>query len=473
MAKWAGLDLDLEGQSSNKYFKNFRFEHLSGTDRPKGNVTYNASFHSGYVYYDADNHWLTYGRGGDSQFHFIADMDSSQILSNKTLKSVVIDSINTATDDAIIDDLSTVASPTNILASIAGIKSWVSSQAYEHPTGFSDSPSTALADLSVISQVTVTDEGHVNGVVTRELPASTIQDGQGITWTHDTTNNILTADANLSPFSTDDLVEGGSNLYFTNERVDDRVAMLLSGGTNISLTYSDSTNTLTIAADTAGINYWTKDGSNNLSYIDGDVSIGEDGNPSDLYVWGNIYQNGDTYNVDAEHIRTSDEFMVLRYDASTAIAAGDISGLQVTKYDGTNDLLFGTGNDGFFRIGESGSLQLIATRDDNADIVDGNLLKLDEATNKLVDAGISSSQVPAGVYRTVSTATTHGTISQTDHGFAVGSKLEVQFWFDNGSTHEPFIGVEVDIDNSTGDISWTSNPNFQGYITIQRMAKSI
>lgn len=46
----------------------------------------------------------------------------------------------------------------------------------------------------------------------------------------------------------DDISEGATNLYFTNERVDDRVNALLVAGTNITLTYNDPANTLTIDA---------------------------------------------------------------------------------------------------------------------------------------------------------------------------------------------------------------------------------
>ena len=46
---------------------------------------------------------------------------------------------------------------------------------------------------------------------------------------------------------TDVLTEGSTNLYFTNERVDDRVNALLTAGANITLTYDDAANTLTIA----------------------------------------------------------------------------------------------------------------------------------------------------------------------------------------------------------------------------------
>lgn len=51
--------------------------------------------------------------------------------------------------------------------------------------------------------------------------------------------------ADLPALTTDDITEG-SNLYFTNERVDDRVAALLVAGTSISISYNDPANTLTI-----------------------------------------------------------------------------------------------------------------------------------------------------------------------------------------------------------------------------------
>mgnify|MGYP001326331823 CR=1 FL=1 len=51
---------------------------------------------------------------------------------------------------------------------------------------------------------------------------------------------------NMGAFDTDNLSEGSSNLYFTNERVDDRVNSLFTAGTGISLTYDDAANTLTI-----------------------------------------------------------------------------------------------------------------------------------------------------------------------------------------------------------------------------------
>ena len=47
--------------------------------------------------------------------------------------------------------------------------------------------------------------------------------------------------------NSDDITEGSTNRYFTNERVDDRVNSLLTAGSGITLTYNDAANTLTVA----------------------------------------------------------------------------------------------------------------------------------------------------------------------------------------------------------------------------------
>ncbi len=74
---------------------------------------------------------------------------------------------------------------------------------------------------------------------------------------------------------TDALSEGSSNLYFTNERVDDRVAALIVGGSNITATYDDAAGTLTLAGSAA---YGDSDARGAISVTDsgGDGSLSYD-----------------------------------------------------------------------------------------------------------------------------------------------------------------------------------------------------
>ena len=53
----------------------------------------------------------------------------------------------------------------------------------------------------------------------------------------------------IANHDTDALVEGTTNLYYTNERVDDRVAALVQGGTGIDAAYDDAGNLLTLSVD--------------------------------------------------------------------------------------------------------------------------------------------------------------------------------------------------------------------------------
>ena len=61
----------------------------------------------------------------------------------------------------------------------------------------------------------------------------------------DLTGDVTGTVSDISNFSTSDLSEG-TNKYFTNERVDDRVNSLLSAGVNVALSYDDANNDLEI-----------------------------------------------------------------------------------------------------------------------------------------------------------------------------------------------------------------------------------
>ena len=101
--------------------------------------------------------------------------------------------------------------------------------------------------------------------------------GTGVDLTHDAGANVVTISANSNnirdiargnlsfttgaagytsgtgqfaiPGTSDHITEGSTNLFFTNERVDDRVGALVVGGANITATYDDAAGTLTIDSD--------------------------------------------------------------------------------------------------------------------------------------------------------------------------------------------------------------------------------
>ena len=65
--------------------------------------------------------------------------------------------------------------------------------------------------------------------------------------------NVTGTVSSIANLDTDNLSEGSSNLYFTNERVDDRVNALVIGGAGVDTSYDDSAGTLTLTADLSEI----------------------------------------------------------------------------------------------------------------------------------------------------------------------------------------------------------------------------
>ena len=77
--------------------------------------------------------------------------------------------------------------------------------------------------------------------------------------------------------STDELSEGSTNLYFTNERAQDAIGTAITGGTqtNITVTYDDANNVYNFVAENGVADSTTDDlteGSNNLYYTDARVN---------------------------------------------------------------------------------------------------------------------------------------------------------------------------------------------------------
>ena len=177
---------------------------------------------------------------------------TTDTLTNKTLTSPTITTgtLNGAVSGTSIKDEDDMTSDSaSHLATQQSIKAYVDAQvatkdALSELSGDSDDITEGTTNLFFTNERV---DDRVNGLLTA---------GSNITLTYDDTANTLTVAAtedDLSNNDTDDLSEGTSNLYFTNERVDDRVNDLLTAGSNITLTYDDTANTLTVAATDTGI----------------------------------------------------------------------------------------------------------------------------------------------------------------------------------------------------------------------------
>ena len=126
---------------------------------------------------------------------------------------------------------------------------------YQEQSTYSVSSNTLTLDANPASGTTVEVVIGTNNVTTANIADLTITGdltAAAGTFSGAITGN-LTGNASgsagtatsLSNHNTGALTEG-SNLYFTNERVDDRVGALIVGGTGITATYNDAAGTLTL-----------------------------------------------------------------------------------------------------------------------------------------------------------------------------------------------------------------------------------
>lgn len=213
--------------------------------------------------------------------------------------------------------------------------------------------------------------------------------------------------------TTDVVSEGSSNLYFTNERVDDRVAALLVAGTNVGLTYDDTANTLTIALSVAGgIDLSQNDtsdlpedpsatiSSGTMYYTDARVNtfLGS-GNATTLTTTGNVIVGGDlTVNgvqttINSTTLDVDDKNITLG-SGSANKAAANLGGITLDLgSDGNATILYdSTNNQWDFNqqitapgvvdstLGNAGNIMVVGA---NQVIDDTSILFLDSANGRL------------------------------------------------------------------------------------------
>ena len=112
--------------------------------------------------------------------------------------------------------------------------------------------------------VASTASNSANNLVLRDASGNFAAGTITATLTGNVTGNVTGTVSDISNHDTGDLTEG-SNLYYTDERVDDRVNALIVAGTGITKVYDDSAGTYTLSVTQADVNTDTiTEGSTNL-----------------------------------------------------------------------------------------------------------------------------------------------------------------------------------------------------------------
>jgi hypothetical protein len=240
--------------------------------------------------------------------------DSSTGVISFTAASAPVTSVNGATG-AVVLDTDDLSEGTNKFFTDERVDDRVGSL-LTAGTGIGLSYDDGANTLTITNTATVDTESIqdiVGGMVTGNTETNitvTYQDADG-TLDFDVSNLPNSALANSAitingssvslggtrTLTTNDISEN-TNLYYTDERVDDRVANLITAGTNISKTYNDTAGTLTInntyewyAIDGDGTQV-TMDGGKYLKYVEGagidvnltDTTPGSSTDPYDLSI---------------------------------------------------------------------------------------------------------------------------------------------------------------------------------------------
>ena len=114
----------------------------------------------------------------------------------------------------------------------------------------------------------------------------------------------------------------------------------------------------------------------------------------DAYVAGDLTVSGKTITVHSEEITTEENTIELRHDSQVGLNPGEVSGILINNYDGQgNDSEIVLDDTGTLRIGDTASLEPVATRDEATNFTGGHLTTWDATNKRIVDAGASISDI--------------------------------------------------------------------------------
>ena len=97
-----------------------------------------------------------------------------------------------------------------------------------------------------------------------------------------------------------------------------------------------------------------------------------------------IIQNGAAYETHAEQIFSHNDYMIMRDGQLNGLAAGQYSGLQVKKYNGSDDVRMVVDNTGIMRVGDINDEKPLLVRDEAADLNGGDVLLWDSVNQKAI-----------------------------------------------------------------------------------------
>ncbi len=301
--------------------------------------------------------------------------------------------------------------------------------------------------------------------------------------------------------NTDEITEGSSNLYFTNERVDDRVDALLTSGVNVAMTYDDANGSLEIRVpyeniqDTVGAQIATNGTHTGLTASYDDANDGAiDLAVSTSHVRGLISAGGDlSYNSSTGVISfTNDAGDISSVVAGTGMTGGGTSGdvtVNVIGGDGitanANDIALSSSVAGNGLSFSSGVLAVGV--DDSSIELDSDAVQVKAlgVTNAMLAGSINEGKLAGGITNAKlanSSITIDGTaVSLGGNITTTNTQLTTEQVEDivGGMLDGTETGISVSYDDTNGNLDFVigdndiTNAMLAGSINQSKLAGSI
>ena len=103
-----------------------------------------------------------------------------------------------------------------------------------------------------------------------------------------------------------------------------------------------------------------------------------------LTINGDVVQNGNSYETHAEQVYTKNDEIITRDGAVGGLSEGEYTGIKALLYDGANNGRLGFNASGEARVGDIGDEQPLLTRDEVANLRNGQVLTWDNSQLKAV-----------------------------------------------------------------------------------------
>ncbi len=317
--------------------------------RRRGTTAQHASFVGliGELTVDTDKNVIVVHDGATSGGHEMADND----LSNVNLSTIFQagSGMSITNNAGVLTFANTNTADITEVTAGAGLTGGGTAGSVSLALGVTGVAANTYGNATTIPSITVDTHGRVTNITTNPVAGVsnlTFNNGTGVLTLSTADGGSYTATINLSSFTSDDISEGSSTLYFT----DARARNAISGGTGV--TYDNSTGVISLGQ-----------------------AVETTSNPTfaDLTLTGDLTVQGTTTTINTQELNIADNNIVLNSDLTTAPTQN--AGIEIERGNQTNvNLRWNETSDKWQITNDGTTYNNIATSDELASLAESDTL---------------------------------------------------------------------------------------------------